>query len=224
MRIGVFGDSFANNTLDNIWWRYLETHGHTVTCFGEGGSSLSFSVNLLNQHADQFDWLIWCCTSVNRISFWHNDTIYHNTIGQKPKSTNDAVIDRKRQVIHAYLTEAFDYHFQEILGQALVFYVLSNYSNLTIIPCFSTPVYFMKEHRFNLYDLCQKEVKSVFPGIDAADIINNAEIDHRQGHLAEVNQRILANLINQNLTSGIFCTNYENFNFNYQDLAKDFKL
>ena len=44
MKIGVFGDSFADSkTPKDIWWKYLANdYQHNVECFGEFGSGLVF--------------------------------------------------------------------------------------------------------------------------------------------------------------------------------------
>jgi len=213
MKIGVFGDSFANKHCSDIWWKYLQTqHGHDVRCFGEGGSSLSFSVDLIEYHHRDFDTIIWCATSVNRISFWHKDRAYHNTGTSRPESSGDYELDDKKKIIHDYLTRAYDWHFQEILGQALIHFMLEKYHNLTIIPSFNTPVYFMQDPGFNLYDLCVMETEFFFPGQETSAIVNS-DRDQRQGHLTKTNQKILAELINNDLDHGIFSISYENFVF-----------
>jgi len=222
MKIGVFGDSFADQTSQKIWWRYLQDHhGHNVISYGQSGSSLGFSVECMENYAADFDHLIWCVTTVNRISIWHDDKIYHLTGTHPPDITRDTILDHKLDVIHHYLTEAFDGHYQEILGHSLVYFMLNKYPNLTIIPSFSTPVYFMKEHKFNLYDLCQQEASCVFPGQDLYHVVNGPK-DRRQGHLTDTNQRILAQLINNNLAAGIFCTEYKHFNFDPHTLSREF--
>lgn len=222
MKIGVFGDSFADSTAEHIWWRYLQDHyDHQVKSFGQNGSSLGFSVECMENHAREFDKLIWCVTTVNRISIWHQDRIYHSTGTFKIRPTGDAILDRKINVIHQYLTEAFDFHFQEILGHALVHFMLDKYPNLMIVPSFSTPVYFMKEHKFNLYDLCRKEAACIFPDQDLDHVVGG-EKDKREGHLTNTNQRILARLINDYLDARIFCTDYGNFNFDPNILSLEF--
>lgn len=211
MRIGVFGDSFADRTCNKIWWRYLESiHGHKVKSFGESGSSLSFSIEMMDNHAHEFEKLIWCFTSVNRQSFWYKDRIYHNTGTHRPNATGDPILDQKLRVIHDYISLAFDWPLQERFGKALIPFMLSKFSNLTIIPCFGTPVYFMEEKKFNLYRLCQIETENLFPNKNSEDIINS-KIDRRQGHITDTNQKILAELINRDLDSKIFDTAYENF-------------
>ena len=51
MKIGVFGDSYADKTQDEllIWWGILkQTTGHDVECFGESASSIMFSAKKMN--------------------------------------------------------------------------------------------------------------------------------------------------------------------------------
>ena len=221
MNIGVFGDSYADKNSITIWWQYLKSiHGHKVECFGEPGSSLSFSVDLIQQHHAKFDRIIWCATSVNRISFWHKDKIYHNTGTHRFENSGDIVLDRKRAVIHDYLVEMFEWHYQEILGKSLIDYMQKHYDNLLIIPCFITPVYFLQEHKFNLFDLCTMEVKNAYPQIPPENIINSHK-DLRHGHITKGNQIILANLINNQLDQSIFCTDYSKFNFDIKLLQQE---
>lgn len=211
MKIGVFGDSFADKHSKDIWWQYLgSVHGHDVTSFGENGSSLPFSADLIDYHQQHFDKIIWCATSVNRITFWHNNKAYHNTGQGRVASTSDIELNKKSDIVHQYLTQVFDFHFQEMLGHALVKFMLQKYPHLTVIPCFETPMYFQQEPGFNLYELCRLEIEHCFPGQDPVDVILSPR-DRRSGHLTKTNQKILARLINDNLDSSIFSTAYDNF-------------
>ena len=220
MKIGIFGDSFAEKNHTKIWWRYLESnHGHSVESFGESGSSLSFSMEMIENYSHRFDKLIWCFTSVNRISFWYKDRVYHNT-GSKPQLSGDAVLDQRLEFVNDFIVLAFDWAGQERFGKALAEHSLRKYENMMIIPCFSTPIYFMEQHKFNLFDLCNLEIKHLFPGKDPAKI-HCSDLDARHGHLTDTNQKILADLINQNLDLKIFDTSYENFVFD-QSIYKEF--
>lgn len=222
MKIGVFGDSFASKFESSVWWNYLEdNYNCSVECFGEPGSSLGFSVNLIQSHAMRFDFIIWCVTSVNRISFWHKDQIYHNTGQTRPNPSNDVILNRRRHIVHDYLTnDVFDWHFQETLGHALVWYMLNQLPNLAIIPCFSTPVYFMKEHKFNLYELCLKEIQACHPNVEPFQYVNGSR-DLRKGHLCQPNQRVLAKFVKNNLVPGIMIPDYNDFEFDKSLLSKE---
>jgi hypothetical protein len=221
MKIAVFGDSFAEKKSTHSWWRFLQSdHGHEVSCFGESGSSLSYSTDLIQEYAQNHDWIIWCMTSVNRISFWYKDKIWHNTGTSKPEITGDQELDHKRHIIYHYITDCFDWHFQEMLGHSLMHYMLNRYPNLTIIPCFPTPVYYMQKPQFNLWEICKLETLSVHPEIDPYQYVNTWQ-DHRRSHLTQINHRILANLISYNLMPGIFVAEYTKFQFDPLLLKKE---
>ena len=119
-----------------------------------------------------------------------------------------------------YITDCFDWHFQEMLGHSLMHYMLNRYPNLTIIPCFPTPVYYMQKPQFNLWEICKLETLSVHPEIDPYQYVNTRQ-DHRRSHLTQINHRILANLISYNLMPGIFVAEYTEFQFDPLLLKKE---
>ena len=52
MKIGVFGDSFADAKLTDCWFNLLASdHGHTVKSFGLGGTSIMYSAKLVDIYA-----------------------------------------------------------------------------------------------------------------------------------------------------------------------------
>ena len=57
MKIGVFGDSFAEKNAKKIWWQFLQNYGHEVTCFGEGGSSIVWSAKQIIDAKNDFDFM-----------------------------------------------------------------------------------------------------------------------------------------------------------------------
>ena len=203
MNIGVFGDSFADKDAANIWWRKLKKYGHHVDSFGESGSSLGFSADLVLSNYNKYDFVIWCVTSVSRISFWYRDQLYHNTGMNLPPDSGDVFLDQKRRIIYDYISKAFDWHHQEIMAHGMLNYALSQIPNLMIIPCFDTPVYFMKKSGFNLYSVCEMEVKHYLPSRDTAYAMTHYR-DLRGGHITDTNQQILVDRIAKNLKPGIF--------------------
>jgi len=210
MKIGVFGDSFADKTAENSCWKELKNYGHQVEIFGEGGSSLGFSADLVLNFYKNYDFIIWCATSVSRISFWYNDQIYHNTGHVKPVETKDKILNQYRCIIHDYISKAFDWHHQEILAHGMLHYALSQIPNLMIVPCFNTPVYFMKEPGFNLYSISEMEIQHYLPGKDMSYAMIHYQ-DLRGGHITKTNQQILADIIAKNLEPGIFVAKLSDF-------------
>jgi hypothetical protein len=210
MNIGVFGDSYAERYWDKIWWKYLETeHGHTVTCFGQGGSSIMWSAKQIEQHAHKFDFIIWCLTCPGRFSFQMTEHTYiHSTsVSNNLDHYNlTADVKKKMQVSQDYLKYVYNSHEENISGCAMAHYFMQRYPNLMIIPCFIDPL----TTEFNLYTLCEHELQHFFPDKKVWEVYQDYD-DVRPGHLTDVNHHILAQLINNNLVPGIFQTRYTNF-------------
>jgi hypothetical protein len=217
MRIGVFGDSFANSKVSgDIWWKYLNSeYNHIVECFGENGSSLSFSARKIIKTYKNYDLVIWCTTSSNRLTIWHRDffkeTAVHIT-GRHHRTDSDAEIQLKINIAEQYLNQVFDWGDGEFVGQCIIRTIQSTIPNLLIIPSFATPLYDdAKTDKFNLFDLCIKESSTYFPiNCDVAKI-QDEYIDKRIGHFTTQTHQTLAKLIAESLTPGIFETEYSNF-------------
>lgn len=76
MRIGIFGDSFADRTAyspvshiteDESWIADMENAGHKVTTYGKTGSSTWYSFQQFLAHYEQFDHVVFCYSSLHRI-------------------------------------------------------------------------------------------------------------------------------------------------------------
>jgi hypothetical protein len=76
MRIGIFGDSFADRTAynpvshimeDESWIAAMENSGHKVTTYGKTGSSTWYSFQQFLAHHEQFDHIVFCYSSLHRI-------------------------------------------------------------------------------------------------------------------------------------------------------------
>lgn len=76
MRIGVFGDSFADRNPynpespfkeDESWLTCMEDAEHQVTSYGKTGTSTWYSFQQFLAHHDQFDHVIFCYSSLHRI-------------------------------------------------------------------------------------------------------------------------------------------------------------
>jgi hypothetical protein len=76
MKIGIFGDSFADRnpynpespfTEDESWISELEKAGHKVTTYGKTGTSTWYSFEQFMAHHEQFDHIVFCYSSLHRI-------------------------------------------------------------------------------------------------------------------------------------------------------------
>jgi hypothetical protein len=76
MKIGVFGDSFADRTPynpespfneDESWIAAMEEGGHKITTYGKTGTSTWYSYEQFMAHHEQFDHIIFCYSSLHRM-------------------------------------------------------------------------------------------------------------------------------------------------------------
>jgi hypothetical protein len=218
MNIAVFGDSYAEkNAGPTAWWQVLKQHGHQVTSFGESGSSINFSAKLILEKYKDFDFIIWCITTPGRFSieipgrpkiFHTNGMLSHTGV----RTSTKTLADIDNEIINTcqlYLKYVFDPDLENFLGKALANYFLQLISNLMIIPCFTPPL----ETNFDLYTLCNKELQQVFPNMETHNIYESWQDIRQACHLTPQTNQTLAEIIANNLKSGIFSTDYSNFSF-----------
>ena len=213
MKIGVFGDSYADKgykkCTNHIWYNFLEhVYGHQVDCFGESGSSIMFSADLIQQKAKSYDLVIWCLTTPGRFTLPHviNGRNVHVTTSSDKCKISDVEISKKHSICIDYLKYIFDWDTENFIGKCRVSYLQNIHNNILVIPCFAPPL----NAEFNLYTLCQQEANHYFPEKTIPEIYQFYQ-DLRPGHITCENQKILAELINKNLSPGIFTAGYDNF-------------
>lgn len=214
MKIGVFGDSFAEQVWeDRIWWTVLNQMGHDVTSHGEGGSSITFSALRLEQYAHEYDFNIWVLSAPCRISFRRrntNDWIHAVSGAGAPMladSTLTSLEKRKLEIIKEYIAYLAEIDQEELVGESIARWMLIKHPNLMIIPGFSQP---LSDIHFNLRHLSDWELSHYLSAADVHEFYTDYT-EMRAAHLVDDNNKILAELINQNLTPGIFQTEYSNF-------------
>lgn len=216
MKIGIFGDSFASiDFADRYspWWKYLTLHGHTVTTHAKGGTSILYSAKLIQEHAKKYDFIIWCVTNSNRLTVhidedpgFLNSTQIVDFVDPHIKGNLEST-NIKINLIKDWFKYIQDYNESFLVGTAVVNYILSIYKNLMIIPCFSDPI----DNKFNLFEASNKELKYYFSDKATPSTVLKKYEEHRTCHLSVENNRILGNLVADNLVPGIFQTSYDHF-------------
>lgn len=205
MRIGVFGDSFVEKTAHTWAGRLATQYGHHVSEFGESGSSLIWSAKQIDATAQQFDIVIWAMTNLPRLSVKKDNQWHHFTQFDQP-CADDVELDIKRRVFGQYLKYVHEWHDECWQWQHILQSMMAKWKNIMVVPCFHDPLHV----DFCLYQLCEIEAQSYFPGQSIVDIYQKWQ-DLRPGHLSAINHDILAGEINSNLGPGIFQTDYERF-------------
>jgi hypothetical protein len=211
MKLGVFGDSFCERKADHadIWFNFLRSnHGHQVDCFGEGGSSILFSAQLIEQKAKDYDLIVWALTTPGRFSFTvPGETYsYHVNSAFTPVHTNNPDLKLKHQACTDYLKYVFDWEQENFISRAIVKYIIDQHKNVMIVPCFPPPM----NAEFNLYTMSEKEAQFYFPNLTIPEIYQEYH-DLRLGHIGRDNQVVLADLVNKNLGPGLFQASYDEF-------------
>lgn len=83
MRIGIFGDSFANHYRnDSLSWVQILEKKYKITNYAEPASSLYFSISKFFEHSatEKFDHIIFCITGPGRLYLPEHSayTVYRN--------------------------------------------------------------------------------------------------------------------------------------------------
>jgi hypothetical protein len=210
MKIGVFGDSYADKTQDesSIWWGIIkQTTDHDVVCFGESASSMMFSAKKILENYHKHDLVIWCLTQSGRQTVYWEGKPMHFSFGADFKNHPSKYVREQWSLfIDYWQSDLLDWENEKIMGKALVQYVSNVCKNVMIVPCFRDPL----EYDFNLFDLSQREAEFYFGPKDAEQFYSKYR-DLRPGHLSITNQRILAQEITAKLVPGIFQSDYSNF-------------
>ena len=210
MKIGVFGDSYAEKSSDesSIWWGILnQTTEHDVTSHGESASSIMFSAKKILEHYQEYDLVIWCLTQSGRQTVLCEGRPLHFTPGAGFELHQNEHIRKKWLLyIDYWHSGLLDWDSEKLNGKALVHYVKDLCKNVMVVPCFRDPL----EYDFNLFDLSNNEAKFYF-GNKEFEYWHSRYIDLRPGHLSLVNQTILSEEISKQLKPGIFQSSYSKF-------------
>lgn len=203
MKIGIFGDSFADRHLTQSWWNLLQTrHGHQVRSFGEDASSIFFSARILDIYANQFDLVIWALTESDRHTVMLDRDFLHLGPGGYKSSNPDAdrtVMKRLHTIYQQHLKYIFDRGETNFVATNIIENLRNRHTNVLILPCFFNPLH----QDFCLYKISEKESNHYLGIQDLAQIWRRHE-DLRQGHLLPRNHEILCDLLQDNLEPGIF--------------------
>lgn len=228
MKIGVFGDSFADRAdhpHNTAWWRYLQNkHGHDVTCYGEPGSSIPFSAALILKNHEAYDVNIWCLTSPNRFSVkMPSGEVFHSAMfvnhegldlmSPMPDEIKDFALACK--YYHKYLN---DWKTDSLIGRSVAHYIQQQVPNLIIIPCFRHPL----QSDFSLYQLSVLEMDSLMPGATPSQVLRSYH-DTRSCHLTNANNELLADMLNANLEPRVFTADYQDFSLDEATIKQTFK-
>jgi hypothetical protein len=212
MKIGVFGDSFADAKLTDCWFNLLASdHGHTVKSFGLGGTSIMYSAKLVDIYASQFDLVIWALTESDRHTLQVGSRIIPLLPGSSAPSillkvSDELPIGKFHAVYQDYMKYLFSRKDADFGAQCIVNSMMTTHQNILILPCFPNPVH----TEFSLMSVSEMESQCYFPNQSLSKVWEQYR-DLRQGHITAANHAVLARYINDNLEPGILRMSLDKF-------------
>jgi hypothetical protein len=213
MKIGVFGDSFADrdngmpDRKDESWMQCLENLGHTIVSYGYGGTSTYWSFEQFSRNFRQFDHIIFCYSSQERIhtlppnlesfsSMKSVDELYAS--GRYQMLTTEEELNLNR-ILTGYLV-AYNPSFnvfvqQKIFDEVNLLCARHNIKLINILPFEGNNHNFSLnldtrhgDCLYNLLDIVYKEVGGLLKFRDP-----------RFCHLSTENNQVLANIVSESL-------------------------
>lgn len=179
--------------------------------YGLAGSSIWYSVRLLQKHAHDHDFLIWCVTTPGRLTLQTKEATppdnWVNWRWIEPITVPYKDVRRLQEIFRDYYLNLVDLEEDNLLQGSLVYRLMTLYPNLMVIACFPPPL----QVPFDLWTLCCHEIKPCFDDEHQWRQWPQHYHDVRHGHLTQENHVILAQEIQDNLQPGIFQTSYEKF-------------
>lgn len=190
MNIGIFGDSFCSGDAPGSWIDNLRhSLGSTATTYGKGGSTVYYSYNKIRQMHDEFDTIIWCVTSSDRL--YVSDNVQFAGIASAEhlmKSDNTDTRNIAKAAIDYYLhLENVEYNNE--LCRLMINEIKRIVPHLLIVPCFDASL--NTKFNFSLCDLYAKENR--YYNIPA--VVPYSMFDARSNHLTNSTQSMLADHI-----------------------------
>lgn len=148
MRIGVYGDSFAETYPGSkhlAWFNQLPKFipGAKVKSYGKGGSSVFYSYNLLLQTHLNFDYIIFLVTDPNRYTkpiVIDGDPMFPHSIAEvEYLLRNKPVTPSQRKLLESlksYFIEIMDEDYNQQMAELMLMHIESINPNVLFFPCF----------------------------------------------------------------------------------------
>lgn len=205
MKIGVFGDSFADEfnmfRTDNMSWaNQLRNFGYDITNHGKCASSLYFSYRQLLEHHSNYDKVIFLITGSGRFYLDHlPEKLRHVAHGRVNYLRAENPNGENREIIVAlehYYTYLQNYNFENTIHQLLIKECKAVRPDALFISCF--PQY---AEGFNLNMVSEHDIVELKKNYDTENFIIN---DKRFCHMNDNNNLLVAKKIKTWLEGGSF--------------------
>jgi hypothetical protein len=211
MKIGVFGDSFADeNVFKDIpgksWVECLrDDYNYNITSHGKFGTSLYYSYDLfLNLH-DLYDKIVFVCTDLGRIHLPHYIEIKENCdwIKHIPNlATAENHLSENRMMNHTldsiaatkaaveYFKYLYDPGKEQVLQNLIIKDILARRPDTVMMYLHKAQSHWQHKDMIGLIDISVKELRA--HGYENIPM----ELDQRKCHISDSNNKKLAEKVN----------------------------
>lgn len=191
MKIGIFGGSYcdSNNSNPTQSWVDIVKSNYDITCYGLSGSSLYYSIQLINAFSTDFDRCILVPPGFGRLTIVND---FSKNLEEKDKHISSLAAaeykwsstdDSKLKLIYSAAMEYFTYFYDEnkeyYIHRLMLQDLKNKFSDLLIVPAEV------------LIDVSLMESKAL--GISSSNFFKYK--DMRNCHMTEENNIIFANMI-----------------------------
>jgi hypothetical protein len=203
MRIGIFGDSFADRNLQHYnnvaWFSYLRPH-HDITVHGECGSSILYSAKKILEQCQEYDLVIWCLTGAWRhtLEIGSKKIFIHNYDLEYDREFSDLV-----NIIKEFKNKIESRQDQILIGQCIHGHVSNTAKNIMTISC--SPE--ILDNATSMYTMSEIELQYFLPDQTLYEIFSDYQ-DLRPCHLSLTNNKIFGNYVLERLRPGILDIDY----------------
>jgi hypothetical protein len=237
MKLGIFGDSFAdyNNMYSTAkenesWINYLATSTNSeFECFGHGGTSIWYSFEKFKQHYKKFTHIVFCQTFPHRIHHLPEElTGFHHVKDTRPldfmKSREKTIM---KSIVYVYYEKLFNKDLDIFLAQQIFDQVnfLCKQENIKIVTLL--PFEDLRYQDSYIINVDKREGDCLLGlqhiSVDEALVASKPNSltagDSRYCHLSKENNQILASIIEE----GFNLDKKRVFNFSIEE-SEDYKM
>lgn len=222
MKIGVFGDSFADHNMgahiestrnNESWIQCLKDKGYDIESFGVGGTSCWYSYRKFLRNYQNYSHIVFAFSSIHRIHSLPNAlksfSVWHGPQDKIQNSPMFQQLEQESQQQYLKITAAYEYMNDTELNKFIVQNIfnavnrLSNHTGKKIVNLLS----FFDEGNHDNFDLDDRKGPCI-TGLNLVsmkempDLFTKSYLDSRFCHLSDTNNRILADMIIDCFNSG----------------------
>jgi hypothetical protein len=237
MKIGVFGDSFADRNPynpdspfieDESWIADMENAGHKITSYGKTGTSTWYSFEQFLAHHEQFDHVIFCYSSMHRIHHLPDgleDLSFLTTPDELYSLRRNKNLSKQQELEMVRILTGHIPNISTSFNQFVKQKIFNDVNNtcrnkkITLVNLLTFDDRKDKNFNLNLDERAGDCLYNLF-SVSKRELPSMGDVDNRWCHLSKENNQILSNTLfhSLNSTDKDIIDLYKHKNFVYNDV------